>query len=216
MSVLKKRDFSDVGSPESLDENPPTSKVQVTGDSGHFIAVQSTKSIEETLLCMQKQLKKLDLLDSMRKDISDIKEGLKETRDITDSCADKIDKNSEKIVNLEINVRKLDYYRERVIQLETYSRRDNLLFDGVKSHANPERSSDCVEAIYKIMEDEMGIDNARQLKITRAHRTGPSFNGKPRSMIVRFHFYPDRQLVWSKRFCLKNTNIWLNEDFLLK
>ena len=36
---------------------------------------------------------------------------------------------------------------------------------------------------------------------------------RPRKVIVKFQFYPDRETVWSKRKLLKSSNIWMSEDF---
>lgn len=110
---------------------------------------------------------------------------------------------------------------ERQIKQESQTRRDNLLFDGIPEVPNgtKETHDDCLAKIYDILETKMGIVEAKAIKIDRCHRNGflptrpragPS---RPRSIIVKFNLFSDRQKIWKARFNLKNHNIFVNEDF---
>jgi ribA/ribD-fused uncharacterized protein len=111
--------------------------------------------------------------------------------------------------------------REKLIKIESQSRRDNLLFDGIPEapRGTKETDKECLNAIFNILETRMGIQNARDIKIIRCHRVGPPPTGRyagssrPRSIIIKLHWYGDRQRIWEARFKLKNSNIFVNEDF---
>ena len=125
--------------------------------------------------------------------------------------------NSElKCVSLEKENRVL---HERVISIESQSRRDNLLLDGInESPAGVQE--DCFKIVKEILQNKMELD-ASQIGIVRCHRDGfrkntqnvrKSFE-RPRPIIFKLQNYSDRQRIWKSRFKLKNTGVFLNEDF---
>lgn len=114
-------------------------------------------------------------------------------------------------------VNELKLIKQRVISLEAHSRRDNLIFHGLRRKGVGQEESDakCREAVFDFLVCQLKITDARErIKIVRAHRKpGPLLNGA-RPMIVKFHYYPDRQEVWAKRFGLKGKGgLWMSEDF---
>lgn len=53
-----------------------------------------------------------------------------------------------------------------------------------------------------------------KIKFVRYHRMGGKpTNGRSRPVLVKFHFYPDKEKVWNQRRKLKDSNVWLSEDF---
>ena len=79
--------------------------------------------------------------------------------------------------------------KRKLTQMETYSRRDNLVFYGL-----PERRNEVVEAsILKLLfEAKIDMDSN---SIVRAHRLGKFVNGKTRPVIVRFHHFKNKMYV---------------------
>ncbi len=71
-----------------------------------------------------------------------------------------------------------------------------------------ESDADCKEKVYSIIENKLGVVNARQTKIARAHRlpTGPTrkIQGWPRPVIFKLHWYGDRENIWNVRQKLKD------------
>jgi ribA/ribD-fused uncharacterized protein len=60
--------------------------------------------------------------------------------------------------------------------------------------------------------------NAKDIKIVRCHRLGSVCqvkvpNAKPRPIIIKFHWFGDRERVWHSKKELKGSNMFLNEDF---
>lgn len=106
--------------------------------------------------------------------------------------------------------------KEKTINLEAQSRRDNLIFHGLKAKGKTENDNQCREVVYDFLVCDLKILDARdRIKISRAHRVKGPLKNDNLPMIVKFHYYPDRVEVWEKRFVLKNTmsNIWMAEDF---
>jgi hypothetical protein len=84
--------------------------------------------------------------------------------------------------------------KEKNIQLESYIRRDNLIFGGL-TESSPE---DCEAKVRFLIEKTLKIP-CDQVKFVRVHRLGRSQKGKPRPIIARFHYFGDRQNVWKAR-----------------
>ena len=102
--------------------------------------------------------------------------------------------------------------RERVRELEDYSRRNNLILDGI-----PERSGETNEnlqvAVVNIFKEKMNVN----ANVEIAHRLGRSGNpnhnpSRPRQVIVKMRNFSDRQACIRSASKLKGTNIYINED----
>ena len=96
---------------------------------------------------------------------------------------------------------------KKVNQQENYSRRYNLLFDGVKE----EQNEDCKQTIMNILREKLQL--AMDWTVDVAHRNGKPVQGKNRKIIVKFRSLEHRQLVWANRRKLKDTSLFMSEDF---
>ena len=107
---------------------------------------------------------------------------------------------------------KLETVSERLVRLESQSRRDNLLFEGIDEVVSQE---DTTSTLRQVLKTKLGMQNADSIQIVRCHRLGKKLPGtsRPRTIIVKFHWYGDRMAVWGLRKNLKGTNIFMNEDF---
>ena len=105
----------------------------------------------------------------------------------------------------------ITFYRTRkkrdnhILQNETYSRRENLLFRGFKTTRNDTES--CEDKVRHIM-SVMGVKNVLNIKFVRCHYLSDN-----KQIIARFQSYADREVVWGNRYKLKNTNFFIAEDF---
>lgn len=75
----------------------------------------------------------------------------------------------------------------------------------------------CPNIVHDIMKNTMKIPNADEIKLVRAHRLGKSTKdkSKPRPIIVKFHYFGDRRVVWKgrKNFKESKSGITVAEDF---
>ena len=97
---------------------------------------------------------------------------------------------------------------EKTLQLEAFSRRDNLQFEGIAES----KDEDCSVLVREILRKHMGFSD---IAILRAHRLGPLIHGKrsSRPIIFRLSLYEDRVKIWLKRSSLAGSGIWLKEDY---
>ena len=82
--------------------------------------------------------------------------------------------------------------KDRIIQQESYSRRNNLRFHGL-TESRFENTEDKVLCFLQ----SQGL-NFHPRAIEWAHHVGPYKEGKTRPILVWFLHYKDREVVWRK------------------
>ena len=99
---------------------------------------------------------------------------------------------------------KMKELEERAIKAESYSRRDNLILDGIPLAENENLD----EIVRDIFTNKMKCVNVQEMKFVRVHRLA-----NKKKVIVKFHYFQDKEHVWSKRRELKGKKIWIEEDY---
>ena len=115
------------------------------------------------------------------------------------------------VSGLKYKLAQTENLHEKFLSLETYSRRENLIFDGIPESAQ----ESCLEKVYDVLQNNMNIRDARDnIMFQRVHRLGHMYaGGRPRPIIAKFCWAQDWQRVWDNRRLLKSTNIWISQDF---
>ena len=171
-------------------------------------------SIEKLVTGMSSKLLKLDSIEKIASDthttIEHLTNSIEQVRALAQSATQEVSKCERVIQELTNKTKQIDILKERLIQAEAYSRRDNLLFEGVQET----QGEDCEQKILDIIVKDLKINGAhQQIRFTRVHRLGGKHPNKTRPIIAKFHFFKDRQTVWESRRKLKGTNMWISEDF---
>lgn len=96
--------------------------------------------------------------------------------------------------------KQLQQEKERNIELENYSRRENLKFNNIPEAQNENTSTITTkEVILDILNNEMNVDTSK-MAFHAVHRIGKRRNGsRPRPIIVRFVCREDRDAVFQKK-----------------
>ena len=129
-----------------------------------------------------------------------------------------IKKHSNEMEDIKLQLAKVNSNHKalqaQVIKLEDHSRRDNLLFFGF-NEANNETDQDCRGKIYDLLRTKfpLQLHVLDSMKIVRCHRKGKFIPGRTRPIIIKFHFFGDRQLILNNSGALRGTGIYINEDF---
>ena len=158
-------------------------------------------------------------MDSIQKDFRDLEESLNfhiKKVETTDKKLEELEKTPDLISLLEHELKATEnenqLLKEQVLRQEIYSRRDNLLLDGLKEEVGLS-----TEAVFKkFLSTVLGftMEECQNLLISRCHRIGkPRGKDQPRSVIASFVLDKDKNKVWQKRFVLKNTQYLIREDF---
>ena len=101
---------------------------------------------------------------------------------------------------------------DRIINIEAQSRRENLLIYGVKENMN-ETEQELRLWLKDFLINTLGFSDTDNMKVERIHHKGPKMARYDRPVIVKWHSFKTRQAVWEQRKNLKNTTLFLAEDF---
>ena len=106
--------------------------------------------------------------------------------------------------------------KQRANHLDNYSRKDNLVISGIEESTG----ENCEKKTRAFFINKLKIesDKVDQMRIVRCHRLGKYTNtnqhqSKPRSIIVRFYNFSERQSVWNGRRNLDDKSFSINENF---
>jgi ribA/ribD-fused uncharacterized protein len=133
-------------------------------------------------------------------------------------------KMNDSVIQIKMMQQRQDTLAERIISIESQSRRDNLIIEGIPEApwGARETFNDCVNKVFEILESKLKITNAKDIRLTRCHRLGPppprsnqpgTPTARSRAMIFKCHWFGDRQRIWQAKRHLKGSNIVLREDF---
>jgi tRNA threonylcarbamoyladenosine modification (KEOPS) complex Pcc1 subunit len=202
----------------SENKTPKTSKKAMTTENPEEIS-----KIDELYTMMKSVMAKLETLDLINERILSVEQNVKSlTKSIEFSHAEVTDlkeemkqrkrteeNNETRIGELEESNKRL---QETVVDLKARSMRDNLLFHNIEESDE----ENCAEVIYSLLEEKLDMPDARQnIKIDRAHRVGRKRDSrrKPRAIVAKFNFFPDREKIRRNARKLKGTRIGISEQF---
>ena len=107
--------------------------------------------------------------------------------------------------------KEINRYQEKIDELENRGRRVNLVFKGVEEK-NEENWSETQKVLSSTIEEHFHF---KPNSIGRAHRLGQfRANAKyPRMIVARFERELERKNILENKYKLKNTKIFVEEDF---
>ena len=141
---------------------------------------KAVANIQTSLCLFNDKVKKLEVT------IQEIDTGLTASNLDIDALARKEEKTEKRIRELE----------DQILYQDVYSRKENLRFFGIPEPA--QGVEDTKEVIHKFFEQELEVENAREIEFQRIHRLGKK---KPderqtRPIIARFLRFPERELIF--------------------
>ena len=192
-------------SPGSFTESP-SNKIQIMGDPENDQASPSWFSrdfskamanIDKQFISMQASLSdfKLSIQTALDEAIDAKKEAL-EAKSENKELKLEVIELKRRNAHLESSIAKC---QQTCVDLESHSRRDNLIIEGV---TEPQGKENISATVMKIFSD-MKIDHPENIKLQRVHRLGPKKDHQNRPIIMKFMWYKDRETVWSQKKNLK-------------
>lgn len=104
---------------------------------------------------------------------------------------------------------KVEELERRANYQEDYNRRNNLRITGIREQSGGETWEETAKIVSELLEEKMQLPS---MKIERAHRIGPVAASQPRTVVVRFERFGDREAVIRNARKLKGSGIYINED----
>ena len=194
----------------------------IDGLKEHFIDIKENfrdikLSIDELRLSIKTDMNKIE--QSL---ITEVKEAKAEAMQATKLA----NENSQAIRQLQAEFSELkstcfNLKRENVVlkeqsnNLEMYSRKNNLIFRGIKEEGN-ETHAQCEAAIRHFFKNNLKIqeETVGAMPFVRCHRLRAMRWNSTRDIIVRFRIFGDREVVWSRKSELSgDKSFGISEDF---
>ena len=135
-----------------------------------------------------------ETMTTMQADMSGIKSQFEETQ----QRVEQLEKENEQLRKSHAEL------LDRVDDLENRSRRNNLLFYGIKKSAD----ENCETVLKNLFTDNLDIDD--DVQIDRAHRVGASDDAP---IIAKFTFYKDKERILKTKKKLDGSDIFIGEDY---
>ena len=90
--------------------------------------------------------------------------------------------------------RKTKSMKDKMVDLESRSMRENLMFYGI---AERDQDENCGKLVKYVCKEILKIMTAENMLFDRAHRVGAQCGSKVRPIVVKFHYYHERE-SWSE------------------
>ena len=168
---------------------------------------------DEILATMQEMRAFLcDKMDNIQSEVSQLRGGQGTLHDLIIGLKDEVHElKAENSVLTEKNndlTARVSYLELKCDDLENRSRRDNLIFYGIKKVADRESSEDCESLVKDVISNKLKVKD--DVQFDRVHRLGPKTDSP---IIARCSFYKQKIKILKGKELLKGTNIFIGEDF---
>lgn len=130
-------------------------------------------------------------------------------KDLAKECMEQTSDFENKLENIEKENKLL---RQQIQQMNDYSRRENLILEGLEDDCN-ETHETLQKKLHTFIKDKLAVVDASNIQIDKFHRLGKSDPERCRAVIMRFKSTGDRMNIWNKRKNLKGSKYYLKEDF---
>ena len=160
----------------------------------------------------------MQLIMKTREELEEVKTTANTAHDIAEECKNDVAQMTAHIRTLEKQLNevklesksakaKAEKLQEEHSKLDTYVRRDNLIFKNI-----PVSKEENTELVLRKFLKELKIDNADTMQFVRVHRMKGN-DKHPGPIICRFECFGDRMKVWGQKTELKESKIQIQEDF---
>ncbi len=99
--------------------------------------------------------------------------------------------------------------KNKQVDMENCDKRSNLVFHGIA-----ESVEDLEAEFHRLCTHYLKL--SEQLRIERIHRVGSPNKDRPRTVVVKFLSYKDRELFWNNRRNLKGSRVFVEEHFAVE
>lgn len=221
----------------SLDSTPAKSMANSMADTAHDMTESSGERLStlhvapaeqpQWFLEVRKSLCKIDSIDErlalIETKLKTVEFDIKEVRMSVNVACDDAKQASESAKKIENTAallqqensqlkNEISMLKTRIIQQESQSRRNNLIFNGIPENTN-ESFGDCEIALWSLFKDVLGITDGKLIKFERVHRLGRKSPHKQRAIIAKFCYFKDREHVWKLRNKLSSSKVIMSEDY---
>jgi hypothetical protein len=191
----------------------------MTSDIPHWAKtlLEQVNKTHDIVASMEIRFKNLETLANQAKtEAADAKKLVAHALDIASASKDLSKECRDHTADLEKQVEKVENdnleLRRQIQQQNDYSRRDNLILEGLDDNQD-ETNEDLEANVRSFIKNTLRIGDGEVIRFDRCHRLGRYNPKRKRGVIIRFNWYADRMSVWTSRRNLKGSKFFLKEDY---
>ena len=204
----------------NMPAKPGKSKIQKPDYTNEVMEEEKGVDIHGMFETIMEKLSKLDSIDTCMKSLEQELKDVKASITFVHAEVEDIKKESEQLKKSEGETKKRienleqlnSTLNNRVIDLQARSMRNNLILCNIKESDG----EDTMEIIKDIMENTLGIENAKSIKIDRSHTMGKKqvkTTTKQRAIVAKFNYFPDKERILANARKFKGTGMAVSEQF---
>ena len=138
--------------------------------------------------------------------VKDLMQGLLQVSDLAEKNSRRLDELLRRVNFLEEENKLL---KNKQVDMENRYKQSNLVFHGIA-----ESVEDLEAEFHRLCVHYLKL--SERLRIERIHRVGSPNKDRPRTVVVKFLSYKDRELFWNNRRNLKGSRIFVEEHFAVE
>ncbi|CAL9685162.1 unnamed protein product [Knipowitschia caucasica] len=178
------------------------------------------KSIKESLSVVNSKLQKLDMLDQLAKDKTDMQHSLDFYMALVDTL-----KEDNASLRLEVNCLKQlttkfqndnTTFAENILDIQCRSMRDNIILHGIPEE-NKETYQISEQLVKKFMKEQLNMDQrvVQDIQVARAHRVGKprGASERPRPIVTKLVAPKDKSTIMARGQELKGSTFSMTDQF---
>ena len=183
--------------------NPPSWMADLIKDVKEIkLSMAKLDKIEQTVNMISLKVSDLETkVNSMDIKVNDVEDSCKFISSENDDRKKELEKTKTELKSLKSNCKTLEdknsKLETKVVDLESRSMRENLLFYGIPEGGPQEN---CEILIKELCVNHLEMPEAQSMLIDRAHRIGPSKPNKTRPIVVKFHYFGEREAVRTRSY----------------
>lgn len=172
----------------------------------------------ELLLSMSKQVKKLDLLEGLIRDVTDLKAAVNLNNNLIEELSKENKSLKMTVNNLTLTTEEIQKENKRIkselLDLKCRSMRNNIVIMGLNEEEN-ETYLGTERLVKQFMKQnlKMSDEQVQGISVERAHRFGRRIPSKPRPIVAKLSDHKMKMSVLQRGKELKGTLLSVNDQF---
>ena len=127
---------------------------------------------------------------------------------IGNACSNATHDHSHNRLLTDVLIKRINQEHESNLKHEAYSRRNNVIIEGVKEH----EYEDCVNILSDICARVLNLPDMYRY-IDKANRNGPKRTGAPRPIIARMLYHQDAEVIIARSSLARAAGLRIRPDY---
>ena len=183
-------------------------------DSLEALINKTLNKLEAVELQVNRLTIRVESVESKSKAVDETVGELKASVEFTSKAYDSL--VSTQARDKEDSVKEIAELNKKIAYMEAYSRRENLLFEGIPEASTTDsevQNEDTESVLRSFLSSTLKVEDPDAIEFQRVHRLGSKKSKQPRIIIARFLRYGDRQMIARRARKLRDDTLRIYPDY---